>query len=223
MQSVRDALHLMVNGRLLTICPKTDLVASHGNLQMEFILLAEEVQSFSPTPPPTQVQDLVFPTIHGTQRVLKSFGPNTYFSRYACGIKLVDKIVMTGGRSNGAQGLVQVYNVLGLVEQLPNLRTPRYSHGCGHYIKDDKIVSKSCPNFFTSIIVLFVFVQVFLVTGGSFDDNLSSTEVLVEGGSEWIFSDPLPSPRSDLNGASLNNRIVVAGDVHIAQNIKILL
>ena len=59
-----------------------------------------------------------------------------------------------------------------------------------------------------------------MVTGGSFDDNLSSTEVLVEGGSEWIFSDPLPSPRNNIHGASLNNRIVVAGDVHIAQHIK---
>ena len=59
----------------------------------------------------------------------------------------MDKIVMTGGRSNGAQGLVQVYNVLGLVEQLPDLRTPRNDHACGHYIKNDKIVSKSCPYF----------------------------------------------------------------------------
>ena len=78
------ALHLMVYGRLLTICPKRDLAASLGYLQMEFILLAVEVQSFSPTPPPTQVQDSVFPTIHGTQRVLKSFKPNTYFSFKIC-------------------------------------------------------------------------------------------------------------------------------------------
>ena len=72
--------------------------------------------------------------------------------------------------------------------------------------------------------MLFVFVQVYLVTGGSVHDDYSSTEtteVLVEGGSEWIFADPLPSPRSNLHGASLNNRIVVAGDVHIVAYIEL--
>ena len=73
----------------------------------------------------------------------------------------MDKIVMTGGENmewtgsvltggggwiiGGGRSTVQVYNVLGPVEQLPDLNTPRNDHACGHYIKNDKIVSKSCP------------------------------------------------------------------------------
>ena len=35
---------------------------------------------------------------------------------------------------------VQVYNTDGEGDRLPDLNTARYSHACGHYIKDDKVV-----------------------------------------------------------------------------------
>ena len=35
---------------------------------------------------------------------------------------------------------VQEYSTGGAGERLPDLNTARYSHACGHYIKDDKVV-----------------------------------------------------------------------------------
>ena len=59
-----------------------------------------------------------------------------------------------------------------------------------------------------------------LVTGGNYgsDDSgtLSSTELMVGTASAWVFTGELPSPRSDLRGATVNNRILITGD-----NLKI--
>ena len=49
------------------------------------------------------------------------------------------------------------------------------------------------------------------MTGGINYDALDSTEVLAEGASHWLFSAPLPSPRTELQGATLGNKIIVAG------------
>ena len=59
-------------------------------------------------------------------------------------------------------------------------------------------------------------VQTMLVTGGFGSDYLSSTELLVGTASAWVFTGELPSPRSDLRGATINNRILTIGD-----NLKI--
>ena len=57
--------------------------------------------------------------------------------------------------------------------------------------------------------------QVYLVTGGYHQDKeiLSSTELLVHGSSQWVFSEPLPSPRGGLRAATLtlSNQIIVTG------------
>ena len=62
-----------------------------------------------------------------------------YF-REACSIELEDKVVVTGGfpgRTN-----VQVYDLSGPVETLPDMKTPRYSHACGYMVNsDDQLVS----------------------------------------------------------------------------------
>ena len=51
--------------------------------------------------------------------------------------------------------------------------------------------------------------QVFLVAGGS--SQISSTEVLVEGGHGWSFKEPLPSGRDTLHGISLLDTVILTG------------
>ena len=54
--------------------------------------------------------------------------------------------------------------------------------------------------------------KVYLVTGGQDSDGtLSTTELLVHGDPSWIPSGLLPSPRAELSGATLNNKILVTG------------
>ena len=36
---------------------------------------------------------------------------------------------------------VQVYSTSGAVEWLPHINTPRMYHACGHFFKDDKVVT----------------------------------------------------------------------------------
>ena len=55
-------------------------------------------------------------------------------------------------------------------------------------------------------------VQVLLVTGGYGGDNrLDSTELLLPSATSWIYSGALPSPRSSLRGATLDNKVIVTG------------
>ena len=54
-----------------------------------------------------------------------------------------------------------------------------------------------------------------LVTGGitvTGVDKLSSTELLVETASAWVFTGELPSPRSGLRGANIDNKILMTGN-----------
>ena len=53
-----------------------------------------------------------------------------------------------------------------------------------------------------------------LVTGGdtgTWYAQLSSTELLVETASAWVYSGELPSPRWGLRGANIENRILMTG------------
>ena len=65
-----------------------------------------------------------------------------YFS-YACSTDLVDTLVVTGGMATGQVGesRVQVYTTAGVGERLPDMNTARMSHACGHFIKDEKVVT----------------------------------------------------------------------------------
>ena len=54
--------------------------------------------------------------------------------------------MVTGGVVwNGTHGVgvsrVQVYTTAGAGERLPDINTARMLHACGHYIRDDKVVT----------------------------------------------------------------------------------
>ena len=65
-----------------------------------------------------------------------------YFSG-ACGIELEDTVILTGGVIDSKERTtVSIYDKDGWVRDLPNLKTVRKNHGCGHYIDDsNKLVS----------------------------------------------------------------------------------
>ena len=62
-------------------------------------------------------------------------------------------------------------------------------------------------------------VQVMMVTGGynsrstttGYLNTLDSTELLLPSATAWTYSDPLPSPRYHLRGATLDNKVVITG------------
>ena len=59
---------------------------------------------------------------------------------------------------------------------------------------------------------IFVYFQVYLVTGGLHQKDLDSTELLTEGSSVWLFSGVLPSARRGLRAATLDNKLIVTGE-----------
>ena len=61
----------------------------------------------------------------------------------ACGIGLMETVVVTGGYNPfSSKSTVVVYNTSGMVEQLPDLRTPRKEHACGYYVdSNNQVVS----------------------------------------------------------------------------------
>ena len=62
----------------------------------------------------------------------------------ACGIGLMETVVVTGGGTAFSKSTVVVYNTSGFVEQLPDLRTPRKDHACGHYVDSNNHVVSWC-------------------------------------------------------------------------------
>ena len=50
-----------------------------------------------------------------------------------------------------------------------------------------------------------------LVTGGQYGDSLSSTELLVETATTWVYTGELPSPRNGIRGANIDNRVFMTG------------
>ena len=60
----------------------------------------------------------------------------------ACGIGLMETVVVTGGGRLFSESTVVVYNTSGFVEQLPDMNTPRRDHACGHYVdSNNQVVS----------------------------------------------------------------------------------
>ena len=62
-----------------------------------------------------------------------------WFLSYACSIQLEDIVILTGGQTDisTTMNTASVYSTDGWVEDLPDLMTGRYHHGCGHYVNND--------------------------------------------------------------------------------------
>ena len=50
-----------------------------------------------------------------------------------------------------------------------------------------------------------------MVTGGYHGGRLASTEILLEGASQWVYSGALPSAAEQLKGATIANKLIIAG------------
>ena len=59
--------------------------------------------------------------------------------RFACGIELDDKVIITGGGGD-TKNTASVYNDDGWVEDLAFLNTGRAFHACAHYTSDNELV-----------------------------------------------------------------------------------
>ena len=55
--------------------------------------------------------------------------------RYACGIEVDNKFVVTGGYAR--QTTVAEFTEAGAVTYLPSLKTGRYNHACSKFVNDD--------------------------------------------------------------------------------------
>ena len=50
-----------------------------------------------------------------------------------------------------------------------------------------------------------------MVTGGFIGGQLSSTELLEENADLWVYTGELPSPRAELRGANIDNKVLMTG------------
>ena len=64
--------------------------------------------------------------------------------------------------------------------------------------------------------------QTFTVVGG-FNAPISTTELLVETASAWVYSGSLPSPRKGLRGANIDNKVLMTGNLHRSASLDNLL
>jgi len=116
---------------------------------------------------------------------------------YACPINLGSTVILTGGCSGSdyqtTQRVVE-YNETGYLRDLPQLQYHRRNHGCGYYVNQGGT-------------------KTFLVAGGrgAIGQLVSSTELLEETGSAWVYTGELPSPRDGIRGAIIDNKILMTG------------
>jgi len=114
-----------------------------------------------------------------------------YDTYWACAINLGSSVILTGGIYTLTT--VSEYDEDGWVRDLPPLLQGRYNHGCTYYNNDEGI-------------------KTYLVSGGyTLSDYFSSTELLLETASAWVLAGELPSPRSGLRAANIDNKILITG------------
>jgi len=117
-----------------------------------------------------------------------------YRTAKACAISdlITDSVIITGGYFT-EQG-VERYNMMGWVEDLPQLIEGRYDHGCGSYLRVDGT-------------------QVLLVAGGweNGPGPHSSTEVLIGDSPAWTSTTPLPMIVFGVASVSLYNTVFISG------------
>ena len=104
------------------------------------------------------------------------------------------------------------YGEAGFIRYLPDLNHGRFNHGCSHY-EDGEGRKVNIDINYSPLIT----VQTYLVSGGSYDVYLSSTEVLLETGSAWTLTGELPSPRSGIQAARIDNKIVMTGNCSLGK------
>ena len=101
------------------------------------------------------------------------------------------------------------------MRDLPPLQQGRDSHGCSYYNNAEGTKVGIYDDFLKVLVLHIIIFQTYLVSGG-YDDGpdarLSSTELLVETASAWVNTGELPSPRSGLHGANIDNRILMTGN-----------
>merc|ERR1711874_279780 len=108
----------------------------------------------------------------------------------ACAINTGQTVVLTGGYDSPTR--VSELSQSGVLTDLPKLQQGRYGHGCSFYTNEDNI-------------------KTYLVAGGYDGDFLSSTELLTDAATAWVFSGQLPSPRNGLRGANIDGKILMTG------------
>ena len=99
------------------------------------------------------------------------------------------------------------------MKDLPPLLQGRYAHGCSFYDNEEGTKVGMYQNQIHPSIVIII--QTYLVSGGFSDSappRLSSTELLAETGSVWVFTGELPSSRNGLRGANIDNKVLMTGN-----------
>ena len=62
------------------------------------------------------------------------------------------------------------------------------------------------------------------MAGGKGGDGLlSTTELLVETASAWVYTGELPSARKGLRGANIDNKVLMTGNLHRSASLDNLL
>jgi len=112
-----------------------------------------------------------------------------------------DYVMITGGfdsKRDNTTDRVRKYDVMGWIEDLPNLNHARRNHGCGYYWSNNNFV--------------------YLVAGGLDTHGyvLSSAETLSKSdswtrGLSWSFIENLPSARYHVSSITVNNEIFMTG------------
>ena len=130
-----------------------------------------------------------------------------------------------------------VYTQDGFLEDLPGLIYGRFNHACGHFVNSKHEVVSLSHYVVSSTIFSIRITQVYMVTGGYDFSELSSTEIFIEGSSQWTEAGALP-PRIGIQttttnttntttttpaptalktvgirGVSFNNKVFVTGDL----------
>jgi len=115
-----------------------------------------------------------------------------YDISYSCGIDLGDSFIVTGGYEDRVT--VAQFSQTGFVKYLGNLNQGRRGHACSKFVDDSGKTA-------------------LLVTGGYLSDStiLSSTELYLESTSTWSYAASLPSARSGISAATLDNSIFIFG------------
>ena len=135
-----------------------------------------------------------------------------YLCSYSCLIDEGQTFLLTGGSYSGTRKKVSSrYNINGWMEDLDDLNTGRWSHGCTQFTNNDG--DKVRMEFVMTSLILILFVQVNIVCGGwTGSSRLDSCEKNRAGTKHWRYTRSLPRPLDHLRGVTLDNRPLMTGE-----------